>query len=195
MKALLCSGFNSKPLASVMKCVFNLAAILFVLLNLVGCASPSGVVKNDSPVLISKLVSMDFIFVESTSSLGDLETEKHLLGDLIVSGLREKQWFTSVSGNKADVNSGSGIKVAADIKEIHKVSDNARLWAGALAGQARILVQVTVSDFSSGNQIEVFEAEGKSGKSAFAGTTDEAIQLAAEQIVAKVFKLYAQSSL
>jgi hypothetical protein len=178
-----------------MKCVFNLAAILFVLLNLVGCASPSGVVKNDSPVLISKLVSMDSIFVESTSSLGDLETEKHLLGDLIVSGLREKQWFTNVSGNKEDVNSGSGIKVTADIKEINKVSDNARSWAGALAGQARILVHVTVSDLSSGNQIEVFEAEGKSGKSAFAGTTDEAIQLAAGQIVAKVFKLYTQTSL
>ena len=178
-----------------MKCVFNLAAILFVLLNLVGCASPSGVVKNDNPVLISKLVSLDFIFVESTSSLGDLETEKHLLGDLIVSGLKEKQYFTSVSGNKADVNSGSGIKVAADIKEINKVSDNARSWAGALAGQARILVQVTVSDLSSGNQIEVFEAEGKSGKSAFAGTTDEAIQLAAGQIVAKVVKLHTQTSL
>ena len=178
-----------------MKCVFNLAAILFVLLNLVGCASPSGVVKNDSPVLISKLVSLDFIFVESTSSLGDLETEKHLLGDLIVSGLKEKQFFTSVSGNKADVKSGSGIKVAADIKEINKVSDNARSWAGALAGQARILVHVTVSDLSSGNQIEVFEAEGKSGKSAFAGTTDEAIQLAAGQIVAKVVKLHTQTSL
>ena len=178
-----------------MKCVFNLAAILFALLNLVGCASPSGVVKNDSPVLISKLVSLDFIFVESTSSLGDLETEKHLLGDLIVSGLKEKQWFMSVSGNKADVNSGGGIKVAADIKEINKVSDNARSWAGALAGQARILVQVTVSDLSSGNQIEVFEAEGKSGKSAFAGTTDEAIQLAAGQIVAEVVKLHTQTSL
>jgi hypothetical protein len=178
-----------------MKYLFNLAAILFVLLNIVGCASPSGMVKNDSPVLISKLVSVDFIFVESTSSLGDLETEKHLLGDLIVSGLREKQWFTNVSGNKADGNSAGGIKVTADIKEINKVSDNARSWTGALAGQARILVHVTVSDLSSGNQIEVFEAEGKAGKSAFTGTTDEAIQLAAGQIVAKVFKLYAQSSL
>ena len=178
-----------------MKCAFNLAAILFVLLNVVGCASPSGVVKNDSPVLTNKLVSMDFIFVESTSSLGGLESEKHLLGDLIVSGLREKQWFDNVSANKADGNSSGGIKVAADIKEINKVSDNARIWAGALAGQARILVQVTVSDLSSGNQIEAFEAEGKSGKSAYAGTTDEAIQQAAGQIVAKVFKLYAQSSL
>jgi hypothetical protein len=178
-----------------MKCGFNFAAILFALLNLVGCASPSGGVKNDSPVLTNQLVSMDIIFVESTSSLGDLETEKHLLGDLLVSGLREKQYFASVSANKADVNSGSGIKVAADITEINKVSDNARLWAGALAGQARILVHVTVSDLSSGNQIEGFEAEGKSGKSAFAGTTDEAIQLAANQIAAKVVKLYAQSSL
>ena len=178
-----------------MKCVIYLAAILFMLLNLVGCASPSGVVKNYSPVLTSKLVSLDIVFVESTSSLGDLETEKHLLGDLIVSGLMEKQYFTSVSGNKADVNSGSGIKVTADITEIKKVSDNARLWAGALAGQARILVRVTVSDLRSGNQIEVFEAEGKSGKSAFAGATDEAIQLAAEQIVAKVVKLYTQTSL
>jgi len=178
-----------------MKWVFNLAAILFVLLSLAGCASPSGVVKNDSPVLISKLVSMDSIFVESTSSLGDMETEKHLLGDLIVSGLREKQWFTNVSGNIVDINSGGGIKVAAVVKEINKVSDNARSWTGALAGQARILVHVTISDLSSGNQIEVFEAEGKAGKSAYAGTTYEAIQLAAGQIVAKVFKLYAQSSL
>ncbi len=178
-----------------MKCVFNLAAILFVLLNLAGCASPSGVVKNDSPVSISKLVSMDFIYVESTSSLGDVETEKHQLGNLIVSGLRQKQWFPNVSVNKADGNSSSGIKVAADIKEINKVSDNARIWTGALAGQARILVHVTVSDLSSGNQIEAFEAEGKSGKAAYAGTTYEAIQQAAGQIVAKVFKLYAQSSL
>jgi hypothetical protein len=53
---------------------------------------------------------------------------------------------------------------------------------------------VTVSDLNSGNQIEVFEAEGKSGKSALAGTTDEAIQMAAEQIVEKVVKLHTQSS-
>ncbi|MFZ0826997.1 MAG: hypothetical protein WAO02_06215 [Verrucomicrobiia bacterium] len=82
-----------------------------------------------------------------------MDTEKHLLGDLIVSG------------------------------------------GGALAGQARILVRVTVSDLNSGNQIEVFEAEGRSGQSAFAGTTDEAIQMAAEQIVAQVVKLYTQTSI
>jgi hypothetical protein len=187
--------FNSKPLVGIMKCGFNLAAILFVLLNLVGCASSSGVVKNASPVMIDKLVSLDFVFVETTGSAGNLETEKHLLGDLIVSGLREKQVFASVSGNQADINSAGGIRVAVDIKEINKVSDNARLWTGALAGRARILVHVAISDLSSGNQIEAFEVEGKSGQSAFAGTTDEAIQLAADQIVAKVAKLYTQSSI
>jgi hypothetical protein len=39
------------------------------------------------------------------------------------------------------------------------------------------------------------KAEGKSGQSAFARTTDEAIQLATDQIVAKVVKLYTQSSI
>jgi len=43
--------------------------------------------------------------------------------------------------------------------------------------------------------LRYLKPKGKSGKSAFAGTTDEAIQLAAEQIVAKVVKLYTQTSL
>ena len=179
----------------MMKCLINLAAILFVLMSLTGCASPSGRVINVSPVSIHNLVSLDVVFVEAASSQNNLETEKQLLDDLIVSGLKEKQYFTTVSANQSDVSSGSGIKVSADIKEINQVSDNARLWTGALAGQARILVQVKVSDLRSGNQIEVFDAEGKSGKSAFAGTTDEAIQQAAGLIVAKVVKLYAQTSL
>jgi len=114
---------------------------------------------------------------------------------LVCRGLRQTQFYKSVSWNKEDINSGGGIKVTTNIKEIKKVSDNARLWAGALAGQAHILVRMTVSDLNSGNQIEVFEVEGKSGKSAFAGTTDEAIQLVADQIVAKVVKLYVQTSI
>jgi len=63
-----------------------------------------------------------------------------------------------------------------------------------LAGQAQILVQVTVTDLSSGSQIESFAAEGRSGKSAFAGITDEAIQQAAAQIVAEVVKINAATA-
>jgi len=63
-----------------------------------------------------------------------------------------------------------------------------------LAGQARMVVQVTVTDLDSGNQIETFEAEGRSGKSARAGTTNEAIQQAAEQVVAGIVEIRSRTS-
>ena len=66
---------------------------------------------------------------------------------------------------------------------------------GGLAGRARKVVQVTVTDLDYGNQIETFEAEGKSGKSAEAGTTDEAIQRAAEQVVAEMAEISSRTSL
>ena len=65
---------------------------------------------------------------------------------------------------------------------------------GALAGQARIVAQVTVTDLNAGNQIETFEVEGKSGKSAVAGTTDEAIQRASEQVVAQILEISSRAS-
>jgi hypothetical protein len=171
-----------------------MAAVQLVLLTIAGCASPSGVVLNSSPFLIGKAVSLDFIRVQTTSAVGGLAAEQQLLNDLIVSELRETQLFPNVSGNPADTNQAAGTKITAEIKAIHNVSDQARDWAGALAGQAQILVQVTVTDLSSGSQIESFAAEGRSGKSAFAGTTDEAIQQAAAQIVAEVVKINAATA-
>jgi hypothetical protein len=179
--------------AGIMKCAFYFAAVLLALLGLAGCASPSGVVGNASPVLTGQPVSLDHIFVETSSSLAGLAAEKNLLNDSIITNLKETELFETVGGSQADAVSGNGIKVAADIREIKKVSDNAREWAGALAGQARIVVQVTVSDLKSGGRIESFEVEGKSGKSAFAGTTEEAVERAAEQITAEVVRLNART--
>jgi hypothetical protein len=179
--------------AGIMKCAFYFAAFLFVLLGLAGCASPSGTVRNASPVLTGRLVSLDHIFVESSSSPAGLAAEKNLLNDSIITNLKETELFETVGGNRADAAAGNGIKVSADIREIKKVSDNAREWAGALAGQARIIVHVTVSDLKSGSQIESFDVEGKSGKSAFAGTTEEAIERAAEQVAAEVVRLNART--
>ena len=69
-----------------------------------------------------------------------------------------------------------------------------RVWAGSWAGEAIIVVHVTVSDLKSRQLVESFDAEGKSGKSAWAGTTDEAVQLAASQIVAEVVKINAKTA-
>lgn len=177
-----------------MKYVFKWMLVMTGLATLIGCAS-SGMIKSAGPITLRKPFELDVVWVETSSSIGGLDTEQRQLNDLIISGLKERQLFTSVSGNKAEVSPGSGIKVTAEIKEIRKISDNTRLWAGALAGRARILVQVTVSDLNSGNQIEVFDAEGKSsGGSALAGITDEAIQAAADQIVLEVVKINARAA-
>jgi len=142
----------------------------------------------------SKAVSLDLILVVTTSPLPDIETEKILLNGLVITGLKETQLFTAVNGGEPGVHPGDGIKVGIAVKAINKVSSNARLWFGGLAGQAWVQAQVMVSDLSSGRLIEAFTAEGKSGGSAKAGTTDEAVQRAAEQVVAEVVRLNAQTA-
>jgi hypothetical protein len=177
--------------ANIVKSVFKFTPLLFVLLNLVGCVS-SGVTRNASPITVRKPFALDFIYVETSSSLADLEAEKRMLNDRIISGLRESQLFKGVSGDKTDVNPGSGIEIHADIKEIKKVSEDRRLWAGALAGKARVSVKVTASDLNAGNPMETFEVEGESsGGSALAGNTEEAMVRAAEQVVREVIKINA----
>ena len=178
----------------LMKYVFKFTAVLWLLLSLAGCASPSAAVKNASPLSLSRPIALDFILVETSSAIAGLEPEQRTLSDAIVSGLNDTGLFSNVSTNKADAGLGNGIKIKAEIKEIKQVSADARTWIGSWAGQARILAQVTVSDLPSGYQIETFQAEGKSGKSAWAGTTDEAVQLAAGRIVAEVVKINSQTA-
>ena len=169
------------------------AAVLLAVSLIAGCASSSGVIKQVSPALINKPVSLDTVLVHTTSSLAGLKKEKTQLNDLIFSGLKGTGLFTTVTENGTTAGSGDGIRIESDIRAIKPVSDNSRQWFGALAGQAKILVKVTIFDLKSGNQIESFEVEGKSGQSAYAGTTDEAIQKAAEQVVAAIVRLNAQT--
>ena len=174
-----------------MKSIVQFAALLIVTLTLAGCAS-SGMVRGASPITVAKPFELDLIFVKTSSSLGDLEAEKQMLNDKIVSGLKERHIFNAVSGNRAELGSGSGITISADIKEIRKISKEQRQWGGAMAGRARIRIQVTVSDLNSGGRIETFEAEGvSSGGSDLAGTTDEAVERAAAEVVGQVLRINA----
>ena len=169
-------------------------AILFVLLILTGCAS-SGLVQHASPIATGTPVSIDFALVETSSVAGNLEAENHLLNDLIISDLRARGVFGEVDGEPAAAGVTNGIRIKVVIKEIKKISHSEREWAGALAGRAQILVEATVSDLNSGKLVETFEAEGESsGGSNLAGTTEEAVQRAAEQVVAQVVKISRQTS-
>ena len=176
-----------------MKITLHFTAILLALVALAGCASKPAV-QPARPVVTGKPVSMDTILVTAVSALSGLTTETNVLSDAIYSGLNESKMFASVTQDTAAATAGDGIKIQAEIKKIKKVSDNAREWSGALAGRAWVLVRVTVTDLRSGNPIEVFEVVGQSGQSAFAGTTNEAILRTAEQVVAEMLKLNAQTS-
>jgi hypothetical protein len=169
------------------------AAILTGLLALIGCVS-SGGIQHASPITIHTPVSIDFARVETSSALGDLEPEKHSLNELVISGLRARDVFGDVEGDKPAAGVSGGMDIKIDITQIKKISVEEREWAGALAGRARIMVGVTVSDLSSGKLIETFDAVGESsGGSNLAGTTDEAVQRAAEQVVAQVIKISRQT--
>jgi hypothetical protein len=177
-----------------MKFAVRVTPLLLALLTLAGCAS-SGRVHDASRITAKKPFDLDLIWVKASSALPEMAAEQQMLNDAIVSGLRETRLFQEVSGIKTEVGTGSGIILEAEIKEIRKISKNTRLWAGALAGRARICVHVKISDLNSGNQIETFEADGESScGSALAGTTDEAIERAADEVVGEVLKINAQTA-
>lgn len=176
-----------------MKHLIFFALAVFVAASLGGCAYSSGTVSPAHPVLIGKPESLDCIEVFTTSALEDSERERISFNDRVFSDLRETGLFASVNEGTSSNSPGAGIKIESRITEINKVSDSARVWYGGLAGQARIVVQVTISDLSSGRPLETFEAVGLSGKSARAGTTEEAIQRAAEQVAAQVVKINSET--
>ncbi len=163
--------------------------MLFVLLALAGCAS-SGTISQITPLSTKVPISVDFALVQTSTALPGLGTESRLFNGLVISGLRGRGVFGDVEDNPAAAGSSGGIKVEIKILEIKKISREEREWAGAMAGRAHILVQATVSDLSSGKPVETFQAEGlSSGGSNLAGTTDEAVQRAAEQVVAELVKI------
>jgi Domain of unknown function (DUF4410) len=156
-----------------------------------GCAGPSAAIQNASKPVISKSLSLDFILIQTSSLLPATHAEQATLADAILSGLNQSGLFHTVTENAADAHADGGVKVSASILQLKRVSDDARVWAGGVAGRARVLVQVTVTDLNSGNVVETFQVEGQSGKSAFAGTTDQAIDFAASQITSEVIQINA----
>jgi hypothetical protein len=76
------------------------------------------------------------------------------------------------------------LRLRARITELNKVGTTSRLLLGGLAGRGKVVVVSELLDTRSGQNIGSFNAEGQSsGGSAFAGTTEQAIERAAEQIV------------
>jgi hypothetical protein len=75
------------------------------------------------------------------------------------------------------------VQLNATITELSRVGSGTRLLLGALAGQASVKVDVELKD-TTGKILGKFTASGKSsGGTIFAGTTDQALEEAAKEIV------------
>ncbi|MFI4891263.1 MAG: hypothetical protein ACHQIL_12095 [Steroidobacterales bacterium] len=169
--------------------VAAIAAIGWMAQAVAGCAS-SGAVRTVSAPAGNIVVAHEVARVTATSTVADAGKEVQLLSALVISGLEKSGKFERVTGSPDIAPNGAGVAIAAEIRDLRGVSEAGRIWFGGLAGRARLLVHVTLTDASTSAQLEGFDAEGRSsGGTIFAGTTDQAIQRAAEQIVAEVVKL------
>jgi hypothetical protein len=168
------------------------SSLLAVLLAIPACMAPPGAALVGQPVVTGRPVSLDNILVVATNATGQSSAESRTLADAIASGLRQTEMFTGVAETPAGLGAGDGVTVLAAITALKPVTDNARDWTGPLAGRARIAVRVTLADLKSGRGIETFAVAGESGQSAYAGTTPEALQMAADKIVAEMLRLNTQ---
>lgn len=159
--------------------------LLTIAMTLVRCAS-SGQTLNVTPPS-SKLTDYKNVVVHVTSSVPDSTREALQLESMIVSTLRANGVFGNVAGSSAG---GTGdLTVDANISDLRRVGSGKRVLLGALAGRGNMVVDVKLVDTASGNAIGSFTSKGtSSGGTVFAGTTDQAIELAARQIVDYILK-------
>lgn len=150
------------------------------LLLLGGCASSGQTLKASPPK--TKLSEFKSVVINVTSSVPDSSRESFQLESMIVSTLTSQKLFPAVTGKSAGGN--GDLRVDANISDLRRVSSGARVMLGALAGRGNMTVDVKLVDARSGETIGSFTSQGtSSGGTVFSGTTDQAVELAARQIV------------
>jgi len=147
---------------------------------LCGCASSGQTLKSVPPK--TKLSTFQSVVVKVTSSVPDSSRETLQLESMIVSTLMSQKAFAAISGLSAGGN--GDLRVDANISDLRRVSSGARVMLGAFAGRGNMTVDVKLVDTRSGDTVGSFTSQGtSSGGTVFSGTTDQAVELAARQIV------------
>ncbi len=156
-----------------------LCLVVFSLV-LAGCASQGQTLNASAPK--TKLSAYKTVVVHVTSSVPDSSRESLQLESMIVSTLTNSKVFPAVTG--ASANGTGDLRVDANISDLRRVSSGARVMLGAFAGRGNMTVDVKLVDTSNGETVGSFTSQGtSSGGTVFSGTTDQAVELAARQIV------------
>jgi hypothetical protein len=158
----------------------NYLVLFFVVLFVVSCASQGGI--QPTMELQKPPGSFKTLVVEVKTDLPDRQGEVKELKEKIVQKLVEK-------GLNERINEHGDLKIDVKIIDVSGVSTAGRLMFGALAGRATVKATVDLNDTKENKKVGSFVVEGKSsGGSIFAGTTSQALEMAAEQIADYVAK-------
>lgn len=116
--------------------------------------------------------------VSVVTSMKDRDDSVVAFRNAIVTQLVNKRVFQSVSDMEQ-----SDYVVRVNVVDLSEVSQGARIFFGALAGQASVTANVEIYDRRQDRVISAMVAQGtSSGGHVFAGTTQEAFDQAATQI-------------
>lgn len=174
-----------QPLVNFLTIPRLLACLLILPLLGAGCAS-SGKSAIQQPLSV-KLGQFRSATVEVTSTLSKspdrLDEFMVQLESRIIAKLRARSAFEKVSASAAK-DSTANLEIQVIITSIRNVTTFDRVMWGAFAGQATSKVTINFKEHASGKLIGSGEIEGKSsGGSVMAGTTIEAVDRVADEVV------------
>lgn len=155
---------------------------IFIVILLEGCAS-KGTITATTPMTLKLSTYKTILFNISSQVLGSSE-EIVQLESMTVAKLREKVLFDKVFSGSSSPDAQADLRLNAKIIQLKRVSPGARAMVGAMAGRAGVDVEVELFDLKESKSMGTFIAQGRSsGGTVFAGTTPQAVERAAEQIV------------
>jgi hypothetical protein len=160
--------------------------LLLISLALIGCAS-GGTTTAVQPLTASLGSKYKTVLVNVSTSVPDTNSDAQALENEIVTELRKNPAFTKVISATGAPDAKADLRLEAKIVDLRKVSAGKRVMLGGLAGRGRVKVDTDLVDGKSKKVLGSFTSEGKtSGGTAFAGTTEQALRRAAEEIAAFV---------
>lgn len=147
----------------------------------------------------SSSLKVDYSGIEQLSNTGNLEIvvickaskakkEKLNIEKAVLSEMQKLGMFKSVYAADSAGNYTSDLRMEITVTAIKRVSASARFLVGAMAGQGKVEANIDLFDLTVKKQILWAKVSGATSTgSAFAGTTQEAINQLAEAI-GKIFQ-------
>lgn len=161
---------------------------MVAVMALAGACGPGGSMKTLVPVK-QKIGAYSSVMVRATAAPAN-DSEAQQIENIAAYRIRTLCGYPTVLTYRVSPTTPAELLVDLRIGSVERVGSGERAALGGLAGQARVALALDLIEVSSGSRVGAVQIEGlSSGGSAFAGTTEEAI----EQTVNRVQRFLADS--